>query len=108
MKKRKLLIGVFSICAVLVISILTTVIVLASGTHDLKSSLEIRYVATQIKGSASATYKIGSGSTTSMTTDGSASGATTVSFDVTDASQTYSLKPQSGITLTSTDTYVVF
>lgn len=108
MKKRRLLIGVFSICAVLVISILTTVIVLASGTHDLKSSLKIRYVATQIKGSGSATYKIGTGSVTKMTTDGTASGGTKVSFDVTDPSEIHPLKPQAGITLTTTDTYVVF
>ena len=92
MKKNKILIGLFSLCAILVVCVLVTTIVLASGTHNVQSSISIEYKAEDIKGGASACYTI-SGTTTNMTTTGASGGETRISFDTSDATTTQYLKP---------------
>lgn len=102
------MIGVFSACAILVICMLTTVVALASGTHNVRSDIAIEYKAQKIQGSASATYTI-SGTTKSMTTDGTSSGATSISFKAEDDKKTQTLKPQdSTFTLTTDSTEILF
>ncbi len=78
---------------VLVVGVLTTVAVLASGTYDVNSSIKVQYKAAAIQGGASATYTVGS-TTTSMTTTGTSSGDAKISFAHGDAQTTYTLIPQ--------------
>ncbi len=89
---KKGLIAIFSTFCAFVMIFVSTIVVLASGTQKLGSDISIIYVATEISGSVSATYQVGSTEAVSMT---DSSGKTTITF-ASDQAETYSLLSPSG------------
>lgn len=77
----------------LIVCVIATTIVFAGGTYNVQSAIVIQYEATEIQGGASACYTV-NGTTTNMTSDGTSSGATKLSFSATDSTTTQYLKPQ--------------
>ncbi len=55
MKNKKLIIA-FSLCIIVVVGLIATIVVLASGTQGVGTSVSVLYVATDIEGSVSAKY----------------------------------------------------
>ena len=105
---KKLMIALFSICLVVIAGLLTTVIVLATQSGTITSSINISYTATDIQGTASATYTVKNGSPVNLVAkDGS---ATTITFNAADETLTNSLSIPSGspVNLTSANDSVTF
>ena len=105
---KKLMIALFSICLVVIAGLLTTVIVLATQSGKITSSINISYTAVDIQGSVSATYTVENGSPVALV---NGEGETEIVFDATDASLTGSLGVQDSNpinTLTSTNDSVTF
>ena len=75
--KNKGLIFAFSCVCIFVVALITTIIVLASGNQNVGSNLSLIYVASEIGGSVSGTYKVGDNPAKDMTND---SGAKVVNF----------------------------
>ncbi len=75
--KNKGLIVAFSCACIFVVALVATIIVLASGTQNVGSSVSLIYVASDIAGSVSGTYQVGNNPAKDMTTS---SGAKVVSF----------------------------
>lgn len=108
MKNKKLMISLFSLCLVAIVGLLTTVIVLAAGTQNVKTTINVTYSATNIEGTASAQYKIKNGTAVNMTTDGTANGGKTVSFKANNKTDNYTLSTMGNITLTADNNLVEF
>ncbi len=105
---KKLMIALFSICLVVIAGLLTTVIVLATQSGTITSSINISYTATDIQGTASATYTVENGSPVNLVAkDGS---STTITFNAADETITESLSIPSGspVNLTSANDSVTF
>jgi len=85
--KNKGLIFAFSCVCIFVVALITTIIVLASGNQNVGSNLSLIYVASEIGGSVSGTYKVGNNDAKDMT---NGSGAKVVSFG-SDQPETLSL-----------------
>ncbi len=95
MKNKVLIIASCCVC-MFVVALVTTILVLASGNHDVSSNLSVIYVASEIGGSVSATYKVGDNETKNMT---NGSGETVINFG-SDKPQTLSLlSPNEAINL---------
>ena len=90
--KKKGLITLFSLFAVVIVGLLVWVIVLASQTQNLNSNISISYTATEISGSVSATYKIGGGEEKNMVVNSNAS-ETVARFDADLDTQMQGLSP---------------
>ena len=90
--KKRTMITLFSLCAVIVIGLLVTVIVLASQTQNLNSNISVSYTATEISGGVSATYKIGDGEEKDMVINGNTA-QTFASFSADDPTKTQNLSP---------------
>ena len=101
----------FSICITIVVGLIATIIVLASGTQGVGTSVSVLYVATDIEGTVSAKYsKVNKNtsaviSTTDMVTS---SGSKTVSFLSTAPTTTSLLNPtESNIALTAEQDLII-
>ena len=108
---KKGMIVVFSVCLVVVAGLIATIIVLASGTQGVGTSVSVLYVATDIEGTVSAKYsKVNKNtsaviSTTDMVTS---SGSKTVSFLSTAPTTTSLLNPtESSIALTAEQDLII-
>ena len=108
---KKWMIVAFSICITIVVGLIATIIVLASGTQGVGTSVSVLYVATDIEGTVSAKYsKINKNtsaviSTTDMVTS---SGSKTVSFLSTAPTTTNLLNPtESNIALTAEQDLII-
>lgn len=108
MKNKKLMISLFSLCLVVIVGLLTTVIVLAAGTQNVSSTIDVVYTATNISGTVSATYKVGTGSEVSFTTTGAAEGAKSITFTPDEETQTRTLTPVGQIAVDAKQREVVF
>ncbi len=108
MKNKKLMISLFSLCLVAIVGLLTTVIVLAAGTQNVNTTINVTYSATNIAGSVSAKYKVANGTAVDMTTDGTSNGAKTITFAAEDANANATLSPAGSIALDATNKYVEF
>ena len=108
---KKGMIVAFSICIAIVAGLIATIIVLASGTQGVGTSVSVLYVATDIEGTVSARYsKVNKNtsaviSTTDMVTS---SGSKTVSFLSTAPTTTNLLNPtESSIALTDEQDLII-
>ena len=90
--KKKSLITIFSLFAVVIVGLLVGVIVLASQTHNLNSNISISYTVTEISGGVSATYKIGDDDEKDMVVNGNTS-KLVATFDADLNSTTQGLSP---------------
>ena len=99
MKKNGLII-MYSVLTTFILTFIATVMILASSTQSIASKVSIVYVATEIGGSVSATYKVGSSDAKSMT---DSDGNTVVSFSSDQPSTVSLLAPKETINLSSTD-----
>lgn len=108
MKNKKLMISLFSLCLVAIVGLLTTVIVLAAGTQNVNTTINVTYSATNIAGTVSAKSKIANQDAVDMTTDGSASGEKTITFAAEEANANGTLNPQGSLALTAENKYIEF
>lgn len=110
MKNKKLMISLFSLCLVVIVGLLTTVIVLAAGTQNVNSSINVVYQASEISGTVSAGYKKGGQQNyTAFTTNGQSEGGdTSITFAANKPQTTHTLSPVGLTALTSTEREVIF
>ena len=108
--KKKLIVALTSLCSVLLIAVVTMGIVWAATTQTINSNVKVTYTATAVSGSVSANYYFGSDTGTAMTSDGTNSGATTITFTDSQANVNGALQPQGNIVLQNADgqTFVIF
>ena len=64
MQNKKLIISLFSLCLVAIVGLLATVIVFAATSQEIKSGITINYTATEVAGTLTGSYKVGSTSST--------------------------------------------
>jgi len=93
-KKKKIIVALSSLCAVLVAAIVTMGIVWAATSQTITSQIKVTYTAQEISGSLSAKVYFNSDTGVAMTADGTAQGATTVTFDGSTATTSGTLTPQ--------------
>lgn len=108
MKNKKLMISLFSLCLVAIVGLLTTVIVLAAGTQNVNTTINVTYSATNIAGTVSAKSKIANQEAVDMTTDGAAGSAKTITFNAEDTNANGALNPQGSLALTAENKYIEF
>lgn len=108
--KKKLIVALTSLCSVLLVAIVAMGIVWAATQQTINSNVKVTYTATAVSGSVSANYYFGSDTATAMTSDGTAQGATTVTFTDVQANANGALQPQGNIVLQNDDgqTFVIF
>lgn len=97
--KKKLIVALSTLCCVLVAAVVTVVVVLAATTQTLTSNIKVTYQATEIAGTAAASYK----------TEGNQTGTlhSTVTFTGADEDKK-DVNVEPTITLTSSDRWVKF
>lgn len=92
--KKKLIIALSSLCFVVVAAVVTVSVVLAAINQTVNTNIKVSYTAKEVAATVSAQYTWG-GATTDMTTDGTAEGEKTISFDGSETTETpKSLHPQ--------------
>ena len=96
MQNKKLIISLFSLCLVAIVGLLATVIVFAATSQSIDSNISITYTATEVSGSLTAKYTIGTKDTPIGTKSFTATTSATGTW--TDATPT----------LTASDTVVKF
>ena len=64
MQNKKLIISLFSLCLVAIVGLLATVIVFAATSQEIKSGITINYTATEVAGTLTGSFKVGSTSST--------------------------------------------
>ena len=107
--KKKFIIAIVVLAIALLAAVGVTIGVLAAANATITSNVNVTYQATDVAFTASATWKVGAeGTENNMTTDGTASGATTVTIDGTETTATGSLSPIGNIELTKQNQFVVF
>ncbi len=99
--KNKLLIIAMSLSIVVILSLIATVIVLASTVPKLQSSINVKYTVSGVFGKASATYTVGSSSPVAMKNSSNLQELDLQGSDL-------ALSPSGTITLTKDNNYVVF
>lgn len=109
--KKKGLIAIFSVCITLIVALVATIVVLASGTQGVGTNVSVLYVATDIEGEVSATYSRVNKNTKAVyqTTDMvTSSGAKKVSFFASQPTTTSLLNPtESNIALTAEQDLII-
>ncbi len=94
--KKKGLIAIYSLMSMIIVGLVITVVVLAATTQYVGSSVSILYVATEISGSVTATYQIGSNDAKSMT---DSEGNTSINFGSDLPTSILLLSPNETLTL---------
>ena len=101
--KKKLVVALVSLCTVLAVTVVTMGIVWAATSQTISSNVKVIYTATDVSGSIAAKVYFNSDTGVAMTSDGTAAGATTVTFDGETQTTTGSLSPQGTTTLVNAD-----
>ena len=102
-RKKKMFIALVSLCSVLALTIVAMGIVWAATSQTISSNVKVIYTATDVSGSIAANVYFNSDTGVAMTTDGTSSGATTVTFNGETQTSTGSLSPQGTTTLANAD-----
>ncbi len=107
--KSKIVLGISVACLVLSIAILAVVSIWASTRQTITSDINISYVAMEVRGSASARWKIGElGDWRYMTVNGAADGDTELRFEDDELTNAVLKPTQNTIKLSSENNFVVF
>ena len=104
--KRRLVYAISGLVVTLALMSVMVVFVLAAISQSIETNVRVSYVSREVAGVVSATYKIGSGAEQTMKTS---NGDTELVFrGETENSSGNELLPNEDITLTASDSYVVF
>lgn len=113
--KSKLVVAFSTLGVVCLGAIIACVFAFAAGTQSFKSNVTVSYIASEIAGSVSATYKVGAeGEVVKMTTDGQApaqdNSNTIITFtaDTDNSASLGTLAPLADIELSKTNKTVTF
>lgn len=105
--KKKILIPIFSVLAVLFVITIIVIAIFASQQHDFSSSIVVNYSAKDIDGTAEAKIYCGN-NIIYFTTDGTKNGNKIVSFKKDSEIKNYSLKPTQEVYFEKPTNYVLF
>jgi hypothetical protein len=94
--KKKGLIALYTLLSVFIVGIIATVVVIAVTNRNVNTDISMLYVAKDIEGTVSATYKVGDNEEKAMT---DSEGNLVVSFDADQPSTVALLSPKEAITL---------
>ena len=105
LRAKKLMWLGMSFCLSLIFVGAMVSVVLAAISQTINSNIQVSYVAKEVAGTVSATYKVGSDAEIDMKTENN---KTTIVFTGEENESSVTLKPQTDIKLTSSNTFVVF